>query len=499
MTDKALEGKPAASASESEAGFDALGLSSAVLKAVSDVGFTEPTPIQRKAIPVILQGRDLVGRAQTGTGKTAAYTLPMIDILSAGRARARMSRALVLAPTRELAAQIAEHFESFGKYHPLSMALLIGGVSIEDQDRKIDRGVDVLIATPGRLLDHIENGRLILHGVKMLVIDEADRMLDMGFIPDVERIIRQVPPLRQTLMFSATIPKEVRRIADSFMMNAKEVSVAPPASPAEGIDHALQMVGKDPKAKREALRALLRREGIGEALIFCNRKKDVDTLRRSLTRHGFEDVGALHGDMSQAERTETLAAFKGGAVRLLVASDVAGRGLDISDMPCVINFDVPMNPEDYVHRIGRTGRAGKEGRAFTLGTPEDTRAIEAIERLIRKPIPRLGAAQSPDGEPEPAPARRGRSRGRAKSRKASSERTEARPKDEAQPQDKARPKDEARPQEKAQKAAPKRTAPKRKRGRKKSPDAEEHTGVGFGDHMPDFLRPTPRRDRHRAR
>jgi len=393
--------------------FDELGLGADVLRAVGDLGFTEPTPIQTEAIPPILEGRDVLGRAQTGTGKTAAYTLPLIDILSGVRARARMPRALILAPTRELAAQIAEHFEGFGRYHPLKLALLIGGVSIEDQDRKIDRGVDVLIATPGRLIDHFENGKLILHGVKVLVIDEADRMLDMGFIPDVERIVRLTPPLRQTLMFSATMPPEIRRLADALMTNPKEVSVAPPVMPAEMVDHVILEVR--PRDKGAALRRLMEAEGIGEALIFCNRKKDVDALRSSLRRHGLENVAALHGDMSQPERTATLEAFRRGDVKLLVASDVAGRGLDITELPVVISFDVPVNREDYVHRIGRTGRAGRRGRAVTLATPEDAKQVAAIERLIGQPIPRIGPRiEVPTAEGASRPREEAKGRRRAK-------------------------------------------------------------------------------------
>jgi superfamily II DNA/RNA helicase len=364
--------------------FTDLGLSPEVLQAVADAGYTTPTPIQEQAIPYVLTGRDVLGCAQTGTGKTAGFTLPMIDILTAGRARARMPRSLILEPTRELAAQVSTAFETYGKHHKLSMALLIGGESFSDQERKLDRGVDVLIATPGRLIDLFERGKILLSDVKILVIDEADRMLDMGFIPDVERIVGLLPRIRQTLFFSATMPPEIRRLADAFLMNPKEISVAPPASPAALV--AQHLVTVEPDDKREALRRLIRSEDVKNAIIFCNRKRDVDILHRSLSRHGF-NAAALHGDMPQSKRTETLERFKEGEIRLLVASDVAARGLDIQGMSHVFNFDVPIHAEDYVHRIGRTGRAGREGRAFTIATPEDGRFVQAITRLIGKDIP----------------------------------------------------------------------------------------------------------------
>src|SRR5690348_4763992 len=364
--------------------FSELGLGPEVLRAVEDAGYTQPTPIQEQAIPWVLMGRDVLGCAQTGTGKTASFTLPMIDMLASGRARARMPRSLILEPTRELATQVSENFELYGKYNKLNMALLIGGESFTDQLKKLDRGVDVLIATPGRLLDLFERGKILLSDVKILVIDEADRMLDMGFIPDVERIVGLLPRIRQTLFFSATMPPEIRRLADAFLMNPKEISVAPPASPAATV--AQHLITVDPDDKREALRRLIRSEDVKNAIIFCNRKRDVDILHRSLTRHGF-NAAALHGDMPQSKRTETLERFKDGAIRLLVASDVAARGLDIQGMSHVFNFDVPIHAEDYVHRIGRTGRAGREGRAFTLATPEDGRFVEAIQQLIGKAIP----------------------------------------------------------------------------------------------------------------
>lgn len=456
--------------SDTQLTFEAFGLSPELVRAVGEAGFSEPTPIQTQAIPHILRGRDVLGRAQTGTGKTAAYVLPIIDILSETRARARMPRALILAPTRELAAQIAEHFANLGRYRQLSLALLIGGVSPEDQERRLDRGVDVVIATPGRLLDHFERGKVILYGLKALVIDEADRMLDMGFIPDVERIIRLLPPLRQTLMFSATMPAEIRRLADSFMLNPKEVSVSPPASPAEAVDHAAATVG--PQAKREALRRLIAAEGIEQALIFCNRKKDVTLLRDWLAGHGFSEVATLHGDMSQPDRTATLEAFREGLVKLLIASDVAGRGLDIVDLPFVINFDVPANPEDYIHRIGRTGRAGKRGKAFTLATPRDEAYLAAIERLIGCPIRRVEIAGVDSFAPSSAPDKKRR---RRRGKDAAKERTAERG---------ARQEDQKRASTQAGKGA---------RGGRKRRDGEKETEVGWGDHVPAFLlKPTQR-------
>src|SRR5215472_9586993 len=364
--------------------FNELGLSPELLQAITDTGYSTPTPIQEQAIPVVAQGRDVLGCAQTGTGKTASFALPMIDKLAAGRSRARMPRSLILEPTRELATQVEASFERYGKNHRLSTALLIGGESFGDQEKKLDRGVDVLIATPGRLIDLFERGKILLSDVRILVIDEADRMLDMGFIPDVERIVGLLPEPRQTLFFSATMPPEIRRLADAFLRDPAEISVTPPASPAATVVQSLVVVR--PEDKREALRRLIRSEDVKNALIFCNRKRDVDILFRSLTRHGF-DAAALHGDMPQPKRTETLERFRKGEIRLLVASDVAARGLDIQGMSHVFCFDVPGHAEDYVHRIGRTGRAGRTGRSFMLAAPEDGRSVAAIVKLIGKEIP----------------------------------------------------------------------------------------------------------------
>jgi superfamily II DNA/RNA helicase len=392
--------------------FTDLGLSPEVLRAVGEAGYVEPTPIQDKAIPHVLMGRDILGCAQTGTGKTASFTLPMIDILASGRARARMPRSLILEPTRELAAQVAESFEVYGKYNKLSQALLIGGSSISDQEKLLDRGVDVLIATPGRLLDLFERGKILLADVKILVIDESDRMLDMGFIPDVERIVGMLPKIRQTLFFSATMPPEIRRLADVFLMNPKEIAVSPPSSAAKTVIQSLVKVAGERKHKRATLRGLLHSEEVKSALIFCNRKRDVDILFRSLKKHQFS-VAALHGDMAQPVRMETLQRFKNGEIKLLVCSDVAARGLDLPAVSHVFNFDVPCHAEDYIHRIGRTGRAGRSGRSLTLALPEESRALAAVTQLLGQRIPEMaaeanGAWAEADVAERPGRRRRGR-------------------------------------------------------------------------------------------
>jgi superfamily II DNA/RNA helicase len=510
--------------------FEDLGLSAEVLKAVADAGYTAPTPIQEQAIPYVLMGRDVLGCAQTGTGKTASFTLPMIDILASGRARARMPRTLILEPTRELAAQVAEAFDVYGKYNKLDQALLIGGESFVDQERKLDRGVDVLIATPGRLIDLYERGKILLSDVKVLVIDEADRMLDMGFIPDVERIVGLLSKIRQTLFFSATMPPEIRRLADAFLMNPKEITVAPPASTASTVTQAMAIVGD--MGKREALRRLIRSEDVKNAIIFCNRKRDVDVLYRSLTKHGF-DAAALHGDMPQSKRTETLERFKNSEIRLLVASDVAARGLDVQGMSHVFNFDVPIHAEDYVHRIGRTGRAGREGRAFTLATPDDGRFVEAIQQLIGKPIPTIeipGIETEAFAEGDDASRGRGRGRGgrsrrpsgksegrgapreeRAEAAKparehAPRENREREPKEHREPKERREPRREpARAKERAaakerasyapitmtpggmDQALPSNVTKLPRRDHQRDDHDDDRRVVGFGDHMPAFL------------
>jgi superfamily II DNA/RNA helicase len=366
--------------------FDELGLSEKVLNAVRASGYETPTPIQEQAIPHALQGRDILGIAQTGTGKTAAFTLPMLSMLEKGRAKARMPRTLILEPTRELAAQVEEAFGRYGVNHKLNLALLIGGVSFADQEAKITRGADVLIATPGRLLDFVGRGKILLTGIEILVIDEADRMLDMGFIPDIEAICKLVPFTRQTLFFSATMPPEITRLTETFLHNPVRVEVARAASTAEGISQWLVRSGASPEEKRATLRQLVRKaEDFKNALIFCNRKRDVQVVYRSLQKHGFS-VGALHGDLDQRTRMASLDAFRNDQVQLLVCSDVAARGLDIPDVSHVINYDPPHHGEDYVHRIGRTGRAGKKGVAWTIVARGDARAVEDIEKLINKKI-----------------------------------------------------------------------------------------------------------------
>ncbi|MGI2031914.1 DEAD/DEAH box helicase [Rhizobium panacihumi] len=379
--------------------FADLGLSQKVLSAVTDAGYTTPTPIQAGAIPPALQRRDILGIAQTGTGKTASFVLPMLTILEKGRARARMPRTLILEPTRELAAQVAENFEKYGKNHKLNVALLIGGVSFEEQDRKLERGADVLICTPGRLLDHCERGKLLMTGVEVFVIDEADRMLDMGFIPDIERIAKMIPFTRQTLFFSATMPPEIQKLADRFLQNPERVEVAKPSSTAKTVTQRIVASHNKDYEKRAVLRDLIKaQDDLKNAIIFCNRKKDVADLFRSLDRHGFS-VGALHGDMDQRSRTTMLANFKDNKLTLLVASDVAARGLDIPDVSHVFNFDVPIHAEDYVHRIGRTGRAGRSGKAFTVVTKSDAKYLDAIEKLINEKIEWLSGDLSELGAP----------------------------------------------------------------------------------------------------
>ncbi len=457
--------------------FHDLGLSEEILRAVSEAGYNTPTPIQAQAIPYVLMNRDIMGCAQTGTGKTASFTLPMIDILAQGRARARMPRSLILEPTRELAAQVAEQFDIYGKHQNLSKALLIGGVSFEDQDRLLDRGVDVLIATPGRLLDHFERGRVLLSDVKLLVIDEADRMLDMGFIPDVEKIVSLMPKIRQTLMFSATMPPVIRRLAEQFLMNPKEITVSPPSSTAETVSQSLVIV--DHREKRSALRALLRSEDVRNALIFCNRKRDVSEVQNSLKRHGIE-AGSLHGDMDQFQRTDTLEAFKNGDINLLVCSDVAARGLDIEAMSHVFNFDVPINADDYVHRIGRTGRAGRSGRAITLAAPDEKRYLDTIVSLTGVDIPRLelDAIKSTDfEETEYKPrSRRNRATSRTKKTSDSSNKSSNKP-------------DSSKTSKNNKPASLKRN---NRMDSVRDNDNERETPIGLGDHVPAFLLKSPK-------
>ncbi len=375
--------------------FSDLNLNPKILKAIEEAGYTTPTPIQAGAIPAALEGRDVLGIAQTGTGKTASFTLPMIHTLARGRARARMPRSLVLCPTRELAAQVAENFDTYSKHVKLTKALLIGGVSFKEQDALIDRGVDVLIATPGRLLDHFERGKLLLTGVQVMVVDEADRMLDMGFIPDIERIFGLTPFTRQTLFFSATMAPEIERITNTFLSSPARVEVARQATASETIEQGVVIFKpgrreREGSDKRKILRLLIDAEGAGcsNAIIFCNRKSDVDICAKSLRKYGY-DAAPIHGDLDQSQRTATLDKFRSGELRFLIASDVAARGLDIPSVSHVFNFDVPSNSEDYVHRIGRTGRAGRQGKAVMVSAPRDAKNLQAIEKLIGKEIPRI--------------------------------------------------------------------------------------------------------------
>ncbi len=478
----AAEAVPPAAPAPPRATFADLGLSEPVLRAVADAGYLHPTPIQEQAIPIVLMGRDVLGSAQTGTGKTASFTLPLLDIMQSGRARARMPRALILEPTRELAAQVADNFVKYAKYLRFDYALIIGGESMGDQIARLNKGVDVLIATPGRLIDLFERGGLLLTDVRVLVIDEADRMLDMGFIPDVERIVGLLPRMRQTLFFSATMPPEIKRLADAFLHNPRQITVAPPATVASTVAQHLAVVREHDK--REALRRLLRSEDVRNALVFCNRKRDVDVLYRSLSRHGF-NAGMLHGDMTQPKRTETLERFKADEIKILVCSDVAARGIDIGGLSHVFNFDVPFHAEDYVHRIGRTGRAGLSGRAFTLATVEEDESLAAIEKLIGKPIPRIQIEGLDPVSMDVLEPRERRGRGRARGR--------GRPEPADKPKRAAKPPAE-KPAQPARKAeAPQRSEPRgAERGRRREPERErpepEGEVLGFGSAMPDFMR-----------
>jgi len=362
--------------------FEKIGLSPKTLRAITEVGYTSPTPIQEKAIPFLLEGRDVIALAQTGSGKTASFILPLLDILSRGRAKARMPRSLIIEPTRELATQVANDFAVYGKHHTFSVALLIGGESFVDQEKKLTKGVDVLIVTPGRLLDLHERGKILLNDVKVLVIDEADRMLDMGFIPDIERIASLLPA-HQTALFSATMPLPVQRLTQKFLKHPEQLTISSPTNAATSIEqYIVRVLEKD---KREALKTLLDTQKFKQAIVFCNRKREVDEVYNAMRRYGLK-VGALHGDLTQSSRNETMKAFKEGSIHFLIASDVAARGLDIEDLPVVINFHVPTNPEDYIHRIGRTGRAGKEGKSFTFVSPHEQKHLTLIFNVLDKVI-----------------------------------------------------------------------------------------------------------------
>jgi superfamily II DNA/RNA helicase len=440
--------------------FADLGLSDELLQAVEAAGYSEPTPIQAQAIPQVQMMKDLIAIAQTGTGKTASFVLPMIDILASGRRRARMPRSLILEPTRELAMQVAENFEKYGKNHDLKMALLIGGVQMGDQVKALDEGVDVLIATPGRLMDLFERGKILLTGCDLLVIDEADRMLDMGFIPDIEFICEKLPVNRQTLLFSATMPPPIKKLADRFLSNPKYIEVARPAS--ANVNIAQYKVAVSSRGKREALRELLRTDDVSSALIFANRKTTVRELNKSLRQHGFRS-GEIHGDMDQSSRTAELERFKSGDVNILVASDVAARGLDVKGVSHVFNFDTPWHPDDYVHRIGRTGRAGAKGRAFTLVTPEDAEAIGNVEKLTGMQIPvyDLGGDRSEE-RPAEKPRRESRERKADKPRGGDREREVEKPRRETREREDEKPRRQTR----------ERTEEPRKPARRSEPRSE---------------------------
>jgi superfamily II DNA/RNA helicase len=497
--------------------FSHLGLSDKVLGAIDAAGYKTPTPIQEQAIPHVLARRDVLGIAQTGTGKTAAFVLPMLTMLEKGRARARMPRTLILEPTRELAAQVAESFEKYGKNHKLNVALIIGGVSFGDQDAKLVRGVDVLIATPGRLLDHSERGRLLLSGCELLIIDEADRMLDMGFIPDIERIGKLVPFTRQTLFFTATMPPEIQRIADNFLHNPVRVEVSKPATAATTITQGQVAVGREGHEKRDMLRRLIRgAENFKNAIIFCNRKREVALLHKSLVSHGFNAV-ALHGDLDQSARTAALEAFRKGDAKLLIASDVAARGLDSPAVSHVFNFDVPHHADDYVHRIGRTGRAGLSGTAITLVAPIDSKSVAAIEKLMSMQIPWIGEPAPTEGQESAAGEHRAN---RRPAGERSSERSEGRssrggrnrggrgrqPHEadaghghrQEQPQAQSPVELQAQSPSEQEQPRPRNTQPKREHPRRQSdrvavrsgeqqPRREQATEESDGSHLPAFL------------
>ncbi|SMH29185.1 DEAD/DEAH box helicase [Maritimibacter sp. HL-12] len=474
--------------------FSELNLNPKVLKAVEDSGYETPTPIQEGAIPPALEGRDVLGIAQTGTGKTASFVLPMITQLARGRARARMPRSLVLCPTRELAAQVAENFENYAKYVKLTKALLIGGVSFKEQDQLIDRGVDVLIATPGRLLDHFERGKLLLTGVQIMVVDEADRMLDMGFIPDIERIFGLVPFTRQTLFFSATMAPEIERITNTFLSNPARVEVARQATASATIEQALVMLKPSRRdrastEKRDLLRALIDSEGeaCSNAIIFCNRKTDVDIVAKSLKKHGY-NAEPIHGDLDQSRRMEVLQGFRDGTIRFLCASDVAARGLDIPNVSHVFNFDVPSHAEDYIHRIGRTGRAGRSGKTFMICEPRDEKNLDAVQRLIEGTIPRVAsplsrdhdapAEDSPPSAPEAeaAPAeKKPASRSRSRGRKPAEDSPAPTPAPAPAPEAEAR---EEKPSNRARSSG---------RGGSSRGKGDDKSVVGMGDHLPGFI------------
>ena len=479
--------------------FTDLNLNPKVLKAITEAGYETPTPIQAGAIPPALEGRDVLGIAQTGTGKTASFTLPMLSLLARGRARARMPRSLVLCPTRELAAQVAENFDTYSKHLKLTKALLIGGVSFKEQDKLIDKGVDVLIATPGRLLDHFERGKLLLTGVQIMVVDEADRMLDMGFIPDIERIFSLTPFTRQTFFFSATMAPEIERITNTFLQNPERIEVARQATASETIEQGAVMFkpsrrDRADSEKRKLLRAIIdgEKEKCTNAIIFCNRKTDVDIVAKSLKKYGY-DAAPIHGDLDQSQRTKTLDAFRNGELRFLVASDVAARGLDVPAVSHVFNYDVPGHAEDYVHRIGRTGRAGREGKAITLCGPRDDKTLDAVEKLLQKDIPRIDnplksgtpeTAEAEGGESKPKPSRSRSSR--AKSAKAPDTPKEETSKPEQPQKSEAKQPEAQKPDAKSDSVGKSSSRSRGGRGGSNK-GGNDNRVVGMGDHLPSFI------------
>jgi superfamily II DNA/RNA helicase len=477
--------------------FSDLNLAPKVLKAIAETGYDTPTPIQAGAIAPALEGRDVLGIAQTGTGKTAAFTLPMITLLGRGRARARMPRSLVLAPTRELAAQVAENFDAYAKYTKLTRALLIGGTSFKDQDKIIDKGVDVLIATPGRLLDHLERGKLILTDVKIMVVDEADRMLDMGFIPDIEEIFKRTPFTRQTLFFSATMAPEIERITNTFLSNPAKIEVARAATTNVNIKQGVVMFKgsskpKEPAEKRDLLRKLIDGEGEActNAIIFCNRKSDVDIVAKSLNKHGYQ-AAPIHGDLDQSHRTKTLDKFRDNDLRILVASDVAARGLDIPAVTHVFNFDVPSHAEDYVHRIGRTGRAGRTGTAIMICTPRDEKNLEDVERLVEESIPRLDVPGGKAAAPAPAQTEAETSEEKPRRTRSRSRKPDPKPDAPKVEETKAAPAPAPAPVARAEEA-PREQKPREDRnrgGRGRGQDRRDNGPkvVGMGEDTPAFI------------
>ena len=494
-----------------EVTFADLGLGPNILKAVTESGYTHPTPIQAEAIPHVIGGGDVTGVAQTGTGKTAAFVLPMIHRLARGRARARMPRCLILCPTRELAAQVAEQFEKYGKYLKLSMALLIGGVSFKEQEALLQRGVDVLIATPGRLIDQFERGKLLLMGVDYLIIDEADRMLDMGFIPDIEKICALLPPRRQTLLFSATMPPEIAGLAKKFQKDPKKIEVSRPAQTAETIkQYVVKLPNDSAKAKRTALRRVIETCDVNNGIVFCNRKVEVDIVAASLSKHG-HDAAAIHGDLPQAVRSEVLQKFRDGELKLLVGSDVAARGLDIPDVSHVFNYAPPPKDEDYVHRIGRTGRAGRKGEAYTLVSPDDTKSWGFVLKMIQQDVEEFmpeGLLEEIENLPPEESRGRGRNRRGGRDDKPRGDRSRSRRRDEntdrveevapteaTEEKAKSEPKPERKKEERSE-DKPKReraSKPTRENDRKRKDDdlilepAPDRV-KGFGDDIPAFLK-----------